>query len=74
MTDKLKPCPFCGGKARIMQLDLNPDSILNKKWIIGCDGIYGSICPGYMYKCAPFYISMESAIRMWNNRDGKKED
>ena len=74
MTDKLKPCPFCGGEAKITQLDLQSENILNKKWVIGCDGIlFGPICPGYIYKCAPFYICKESAIRAWNNRDGNSE-
>ena len=65
---KLKPCPFCGSKALVMQLKLNPESIKDKTWIIGCDGINGSLCPGYIYKCSPFYISIELAVKMWNNR------
>lgn len=68
---KLKPCPFCGGEAMVMQLELNHESILNKPCIIGCDGINGSMCPGYVYKCSPFYYTSKLAIRMWNNRDGK---
>lgn len=72
--DKLKPCPFCGGEAKITQLDLHSESIPYEKWIIGCDGINGSLCPGYIYKCSPVYTFRELAIRMWNNRDGKKEN
>lgn len=69
----LKSCPFCGGNAMTTKLELNPESILNGMWIIGCDGINGSICPGYIYKCSPFYISRELAVKMWNNRDGKRQ-
>ena len=67
MDKGLKPCPFCGGEAMVMQLELNH----NKEWIIGCDGINGSLCPGDIYKLSPFYTSRELAVKMWNNRDGK---
>lgn len=69
---KLKPCPFCDGKAITAQIELNHESILNETWIVGCDGIYGSLCPGYIYKCSPFYISRELAVKMWNNRELEK--
>lgn len=73
MTDinkELMPCPFCGGEAIITRvgIDSDPESILNGKYIIGCDGTNGSLCPGYVYKCSPLYMSKELAIRMWNNR------
>ena len=71
MHERLKTCPFCGGNAMVMQVDLKLESILSGKWIIGCDGINGSLCPGYIFKCSPFYTSRELAIKMWNNRDGK---
>jgi hypothetical protein len=69
MNKRLKSCPFCGGNAMTIQIELNTESILNGKWIIGCDGINGSLCPGYIYKCLPFYTSRELAVKMWNNRD-----
>lgn len=69
-TDELKSCPFCGGEAIIMQvgIDSNPKSSLDGKYIIGCDGINGSLCPGYIYKCSPLYVNKELAVKMWNNR------
>lgn len=74
MNKRLKSCPFCGEEAKIIQLNLKPEnSILCKMWVIGCDGINGSLCPGYIYKCSPFYITSELAVRIWNNRDGERE-
>ena len=64
-------CPFCGESAQIEQLPFCPDDIKSKMWVIGCDGKNGSLCPGYIYKCSPFYMSRELAVKMWNNRDGK---
>ena len=64
-----KPCPFCGGEAKIIQLDLEDEGgISNGMWAIGCDGINGSLCPGYIYKCSPVYVSKELAVAMWNHR------
>lgn len=75
MTEKieLKPCPFCGGEAKIFQvgIDANPDSVLNGTFVIGCDGINGSLCPGYIYKCSPVYMSKELAVKMWNDRGNR---
>jgi hypothetical protein len=73
MNKKLKSCPYCGGEAEIMQLDFI-ESILKGTWIIGCDGIKGSMCPGYIYKCSPVYTSEELAIQMWNSRNGKDSE
>ena len=68
-TEKLKPCPFCGGNAMIMQVNLEYVSILNGMWVIGCDGTNGSLCPGYIYKCSSVYASKELTVKMWNDRD-----
>lgn len=74
INKKLKSCPFCGGNAIIMRvgIDSNLESTINGTWIIGCDGTNGSLCPGYIYKCSPLYVSKELAIKMWNNRNEEK--
>ena len=61
MDEELKPCPFCGGPA-IMNM-----SIIG--WIIGCDGKEVPLCPGYIWKTAPRYLTEEQAIRYWNGRE-----
>lgn len=65
---ELKRCPFCGELAKVLQLPFCPESILSRMWLIGCDGKNGSICPGYIYKCAPFYVTREQAVEYWNRR------
>lgn len=69
MKDKrIKRCPFCEEPAEISQLPFNPDEILSNKWVIGCDGKNGSLCPGYIWKCTPFYLTIDQAIEYWNTR------
>ena len=59
--DKLKPCPFCGEKTIIKKIRAH-------EWVIGCDGKNGSACPGYVWKCAPVYLTKETATKEWNKR------
>lgn len=65
---ELKRCPFCGELAEVIQLPFSQDDIMSKKWVVGCDGKYGSLCPGYIYNCAPLYITREYAVEYWNHR------
>lgn len=65
--DKLEPCPFCGGEALTFQLP-HRDDLPDNLWVVGCDGIKGSLCPCYIWKCTPFYVGEELAVKMWNNR------
>ena len=61
MIDKLKPCPFCGGKAKTRSYDYFV--IPNVYW--------GVVCT----KCfTQTYVSFESeqkAIKFWNTRKGE---
>ena len=61
--DKLKACPFCGAEATIYK------SLKADVWFIGCEGKYDNLCPGYIWKCAPVYLSKEAATRAWNRRE-----
>ena len=68
MSDELKPCPFCGREAVVYQIP--EDSKINRLywnvWIVGCNGEI--VCPGYVWKTAPIYVTKESAIEHWNKR------
>lgn len=66
MQTDLKPCPFCGETA-ITALAFIP-WVGEFKWIAGCDGTWGSACPGYMWKLSPVYLTEEQAARTWNRR------
>lgn len=54
MSNKLKPCPFCGGKASVKDY-------LKVKYAVGCDtgGCLASLFP---------YDTIEEAIAAWNRR------
>ena len=57
MSEKLKPCPFCGGEAEIVKCD-NLFSILY--FYVGC-----KTCLARAKSC---YESPEDAVRYWNRR------
>ena len=66
--NELKRCPFCGELAEVIRIPYCPDDIKSKTWVVGCDGKYGCLCPGYIYKCTPFYVTREQAVEYWNHR------
>ena len=54
---ELKPCPFCGGKAKMQQ---------GLTWLIGCDT---RGCIGYRpYSLDRDYETAEEAVAAWNRR------
>lgn len=54
MKDKeLKPCPFCGGKARI--------SLFLGNYLVTCDD-----CPGATFPCKG--MTEKEAVKYWNRR------
>jgi Lar family restriction alleviation protein len=61
MTDKLKPCPFCGGEAELFEIKgANSDLIA---YMVGC--IEGSceIRPSIQKQ-----LDKEGTIELWNRR------
>ena len=64
MSDKLLPCPFCGGEARTM---LENEDMQNE-WYIGCTN--GECkCEAYLQ----FANTEAEAITAWNNRTQPNE-
>ncbi|MBQ7873744.1 MAG: Lar family restriction alleviation protein [Oscillospiraceae bacterium] len=59
---ELKPCPFCGGRARVIQSD--PLEKGKKEFYVF--GVYCTDCGGLMRKCAE-----EDAVKAWNRRAEK---
>ena len=55
MDNKLLPCPFCGGRAKV--------TITNSQYIVSCDN---SRCIASEIKSV--YIVYESAVKAWNMR------
>lgn len=55
MTDKLKPCPFCGGEAEICHRT-DPDAVVSYARCIKCGTT-----------SVPFLVSQD-AVRAWNTR------
>lgn len=52
---KLKPCPFCGGKAELLIVPSDPSS----KWVVVCKN---KCCNQFPHD------SEEEAVEAWNNR------
>jgi len=69
----LKPCPFCGKKAHIVQ------NSLHSSYYIGCKtfiGELGSPCPGSIaHQSSRFcYVTEQLAIEVWNRRPQESND
>lgn len=55
---KLKPCPFCGGEAIVLQ---NDDGF----YYVGCKN---AECRGYVFYSYVYYFTKERTIEAWNTR------
>ena len=61
MTDKLKPCPFCGGKAFVKEHKFH-----------GCSNTYGVKCSECHTQTLQFFDTEEIAVKRWNTRTPKE--
>lgn len=61
--EKLKPCPFCGGKAEMLINEYN-DS--RKEYLVAC-----AECDGMVER---WRETEEEAVEQWNRRVSDKED
>jgi len=68
---ELKPCPFCGGKAGIIQRK-------NMNWDIGCSSgnllCFGWICLNKNCTCEDGCSDKNETIQAWNTRRGLSEE
>lgn len=60
---KLKPCPFCGGEARIIK---SPYGAFRKLYVVGC--FDDDTCLGNLNHMAMIFVSKETAAKTWNRR------
>lgn len=58
MNKELKPCPFCGGEAIVLQ---NNDGF----YYVGCKN---AECRGYVFYSDVHYFTKERTIEAWNTR------
>ena len=62
MGNELKPCPFCGGEARLMKMDYEGGEV----WGVFCkDDLAAEYSHGHYIDN---YMTAESAIAAWNRR------
>ena len=61
--NELKPCPFCGGEAKIM----THESYVPESWR-SLVGVYGVVCTSCRAGGYQFWDTEEQAIAAWNRR------
>lgn len=59
MTDKLKPCPFCGGEAFTFTMQQLKG--------IGCDSMTSVVCKK-CHAASNHFMDDDKAIEAWNRR------
>lgn len=64
--ERLKRCPFCGGKARIMKC---PVGTFSGCYVVGCDK--NNSCFGNVNHMTKIFLSKEAAEESWNGRAGE---
>jgi Lar family restriction alleviation protein len=64
--NKLKPCPFCGGKAEIIETD-TPRTDDIGDWKSGSKYYHRAACTN-CETSGPYEDSKELAIKAWNKR------
>lgn len=60
MDDKLKPCPFCGGKSKIVEDEI-AQGYASGKYYMTCSSTKGCVMNR-------LYHGKKSAIKAWNRR------
>ena len=75
---KLKPCPFCGGEARVILKTYGIKEIpprITNTYVVGCDQccIYTSYHPSNIWQGEDGAVNIEAngamdAIEVWNKR------
>lgn len=69
MSDKLKPCPFCGGEAHVV---IGEYAAFEDGYAVQCDnccltfGAYGRLGETYQWSC--IYPTETEAVSAWNAR------
>lgn len=71
MSEKLKPCPFCGGKATVF---LIPQGLRSAGlYTVGCTE--DAMCFGNLNHVAMVFVTRKLAEETWNRRaDNDKKD
>jgi hypothetical protein len=64
IVNGLKPCPFCGGKAVVLQLPVGIKS--QGMYTVGC--IEDSMCFGHISHVSMTFVSRKTAADTWNTR------
>jgi len=66
--EDLKPCPFCGGEAKLFTKE-NEYNDAQQSWDIRCVGSDGLDAPCYLYDGADWWAdNKEEIIKLWNRR------
>ena len=63
---KLRKCPFCGGSAKIMKINVNSNILTVGCTTVGCIAKVGHLFYGF--------VEEEKVADAWNKRAGRRKD
>jgi hypothetical protein len=66
MTDEILPCPFCGGKAVIEEIENGVGLTGSVCFSVGCNSQDEEACMGY--QSLTTFSRRSDAIKAWNRR------
>lgn len=64
MPNELRPCPFCGGEAKVIKIPEELNWAGN--YVVGCDD--NSMCMGNINHFTMVFSTPETAAKAWNRR------
>ena len=66
--ERLKPCPFCGGQAKIQKIMETDPPVHFYDWVVSCTSCYATMQMAADNYYGREYYTEEEVVEQWNRR------